>query len=151
MKRFKFSLRPVATLRSHRELRAREEFAAAIHAFSRAEQQLAVVRGRLAQLGQAIAGGRSERFRPGEESQSLAAYTRECGNEKQGQQSVATAAAEKEKRRVSYLSAHRDLEAVKRLEQQARLKHRQATDRAEQAEYDDFANRRLHAKRSHQP
>ena len=33
MKRFRFPLRPVTVLRAHKELRAREAFAAAVHAY----------------------------------------------------------------------------------------------------------------------
>jgi flagellar FliJ protein len=151
MKRFIFSLRPVAMLRSHRELRAREEFAVAIHALAKAQAHLEQVRTRVGECGHAIAAGREGTFHPGEELQSLAAYRQECAREVQGEQALAAAATEKEKRRAGYLVAHRDLEGIKRLEQQARRRHRQALDRAEQAEYDDFSNRSHHARRAALP
>jgi flagellar FliJ protein len=45
------------------------------------------------------------------------------------------------RRRNEYLEAHRQLEVVKRLEQKARGLHRAATNREEQAEYDEFSTR----------
>ena len=38
MKRFRFSLRPVALLRSHQELKAREAFGAAVQAYVTSEE-----------------------------------------------------------------------------------------------------------------
>jgi hypothetical protein len=50
MKRFRFPLRPVAVLRAHREMRAREAFAASVHAYVQSEEVLARTRARVAEL-----------------------------------------------------------------------------------------------------
>ena len=142
MKRFKFSLRPVAVLRAHRELRAREAFGAAVHAFAQAENELATVRARVARYEAALAAGRRERFSAADEARALEAYRFECAAEKNSEGAVATARTTMDQRRAEYLEAHRKVEVVKRLEAKARTAHTQEVAREEQAEFDDFASRR---------
>lgn len=147
MKRFRFSLRPVAILRAHHEMRAREAFAAAVQAFVKSEQDLAAARIRLRQLEAALTAGRAERFSAADEVQALAAYRRECTAEAEAEQAMIAAQQAMQQRRIEYVEAHRKLEVVKRLEQKARAVHRYETGREEQAEFDDFAGRRF-ARRS---
>jgi flagellar FliJ protein len=142
MKRFRFPLRPVAVLRSHHELRAREAFAAAVHAFAQAEATLARTRVRLRALEAALFAERGARFPAAEAAVLLADYRRECAAEVTVEQGVIAARDEMEKRRADYVEAHRRLEIVNRLEQKARATHRRETDREEQAEFDDRAGRR---------
>lgn len=142
MKRFRFSLRPVAVLRAHREVRAREAFAAAVHNYVFAEEELGRTRVRMRALEAALFSGRSTTFRAAEAALLLSDYRRECGAEADSEHRVITAREEMQKRREDYLEAHRKLEVVERLEEKARLAHRHAADREEQAEYDDFAGRR---------
>lgn len=141
MKRFRFPLRPVAVLRAHREMRAREAFAAAVHAYVQAEQELAATRQRVAQFEAALFAGRRERFSAAEEAHALSGYRHECAAEAEAERVTNVARDEMRKRRVEYLEAHRKLEVVHRLEAKARAAHRLATGREEQAEYDDFAGR----------
>ena len=142
MKRFRFPLRPVAVLRAHRELRAREAFAASVHAYVQSEEFLAATRVRVAQFEAALFAGRRVTFNPAEEAQQLAAYRRECTAEGEAERATFAAHAEMDRCRTDYLEAHRKLEVVKRLETKSRLDHRLATNREEQAEFDDFATRR---------
>jgi flagellar FliJ protein len=142
MKRFRFPLRPVAVLRSHQELRAREVFAAAVHAYADAEAALARTRVHLRALEAALFSGRGHRFPAAEAAVLLADYRRECAAEATAEQGVITARADMDKRRAEYLEAHRRLEIVNRLEQKARTLHRREADREEQAEFDDRAGRR---------
>lgn len=143
MKRFRFPLRPVAVLRAHQELRAREAFAAAVHAYVRSEQELAAARERVAQFEAALTAGRTGSFSAAAEAHNLAGYRRECDAQLEAGKNVEKARAAMEQARIEYLNAHRRLEVVKRLEQKARLEHRLETNREEQAEFDDFASRRL--------
>ncbi|HET7535181.1 MAG TPA: hypothetical protein VFJ90_01910, partial [Candidatus Didemnitutus sp.] len=62
MKRFRFPLRPVAVLRAHKEMRAREAFGAAVHAYVQAGEKLAATRARVAELERTLFAGRTERF-----------------------------------------------------------------------------------------
>lgn len=142
MKRFRFSLRPVAVLREHREARAREIFAEAVHAYVQAEQDLVRTRARLQTLEAELRGSRQAQFRPGEAVLLLADYRRECGVESEKENRLNEARQIVQKRRADYLEAHRQLEVVERLEEKARVAHRRDGDREEQAEADDFAGRR---------
>ncbi len=142
MKRFRFPLRPVAVLRAHRETRARETFAAAVHLYVQAEEELGRTRVRMRALEQAFFSGRQASFRAAEAALLLADYRRECAAEGEAERRVFEARAEMQKKREEYLDAHRKLEVVHRLETKARSVHRRECDREEQAEFDDFAGRR---------
>jgi flagellar FliJ protein len=141
MKRFRFPLRPVAVLRAHRELKAREAFALSVNAYVRSEEELNQTRRRLVQFEAALFAGRRERFSAAEEAHTLAGYRRECAAEAAAEKAMLEARETMQKRRGDYLEAHRKLEVVKRLEAKARATHRADTNRAEQAEFDDFAGR----------
>jgi len=142
MKRFRFPLRPVAVLREHRELRAREAFAASVHAYVLSEENLAATRARVARLEGALAESRRGQFHPAEAAEAFAAYRRECAAEAEAERAAFAARAEMELRRADYLEAHRKLDIVRRLETKARATHRFETNREEQAEFDDLAGRR---------
>lgn len=142
MKRFRFPLRPVAVLRAHRELRAREAFGAAVHAYVKSEEDLAAVRARVAQFEAQLSAGRRERFSAADEAHALAAYRHECAAEAESERAMIAARSAMAERRAEYLDAHRKVEVVKRLEDKARTVHRLATAHEEQAEFDDFASRR---------
>ena len=144
MRRFHFPLRPVAVLRAHREVRAREAFATAVHAYVASEAELASVRQRVARFEAALFAGRRASFNAADEAQSLSAYGRECAAESAAERAVFAARAEMNQRRAAYLEAHRELEVVKRFEERARVAHRLAAGRVEQAELDDFAGRRAY-------
>lgn len=143
MKRFCFPLRPVAVLRAHQELRARELFSHAVHTYVRAEEELAGARVRTAALAAALHQHRLGTVRAAEASDQFAAYRRECDVEIQSERAMHAARAEMERHRALYVEAHRKLQVVQRLEEKARAAHRLAVNHAEQAEFDDFAGRRL--------
>jgi flagellar protein FliJ len=142
MKRFRFPLRAVVVLREHCELRAREAFGAAVHAYVRSEEELATIRGRVRQFETALSAGRCEVFSAAAESQSLAGYRRECTSEIEAERAMVAARAAMQQRRIEYLEAHRKLEVVNRLEEKARQAHRAAGAREEQAAFDELSGRR---------
>lgn len=139
MKRFRFPLRPVAVLRAHREMRAREAFAASVHAYVQAEEQLACTRARVAELAGALFDGRSGTFLAAEAASLFRAYRAECEEEVQAERRVIEARDTMNHRREEYLQANRQLKVVQRLEEKARTRHRVEVNRTEQAELDDFA------------
>jgi len=151
MKRFRFPLRPVSVLRTHRELRAREQFAAAVHAYVQAEEELAQTRARLRALEETLFNSRRGTYRAAEAAQLLADYRGECEGEVTAERRVIAAREEMQRRRAAYIEAHRQLEVVHRLEDKARVAHRRANDREEQAEYDDRAGRRALKPALHSP
>lgn len=143
MKRFRFPLRPVAILRAHQEMAAREAFAVSVNAFVKAEQALALARERLRLLEAEVTTGRKGSFSAAAEIRALAAYRRECAAEVEAEKARRAAQEAMQQRRLEYLEAHRKLEVVHRLEEKARQVHRHETMREEQAEFDDFAGRRF--------
>lgn len=142
MKRFRFPLRPVAILRAHQEMRAKEAFGAAVHAFARAESELAATRARVAQFEQALRAGRKASFSATEAIHALAAYRTERVAEAESEKAVQTARVAMNQRRDEYLEAHHKVKVVQRLEEKARESYRLAILHEEQAEQDDFAGRR---------
>jgi flagellar export protein FliJ len=151
MKKFHFSLRPVAIMRAHRELCAREALAAAAGAHTRTEERLAATRGRLTELETIIRASRRGNFRAAEGAAFGQAYRREWTAEGDAQKQVAAARAVLEKRREACIEANRHLQVITRLEEKARAFHRQETQRAEQAEIDDLAGRRASRRRNASP
>lgn len=143
MKRFHFSLRPIAILRAHHEMRAREAFAAAVQAVVSAEERLAAARRRVGDMAEAVAAGRAERFRGPAESDALEAFRRECATQADAERTLNAAGEAMNTTRVAYVDAHRKLEVVRRLEEKARAAHRHASMREEQAEFDQFATQRF--------
>lgn len=139
MKRFRFPLRPIAVIRAHAELRARETLAAAVHAYVAAEEQLAGTRARAARLAEALAEHRSGLFAPVEAAATFRAYRAECDEEIQAERRVIEARETMQRRRREYFAAHRELKAVQRLEDKARAAFRLEAGRAEQAVIDEFA------------
>lgn len=147
MKRFRFPLQPVAVLRAHREMKAREIFAASVQAFVQAEERLTAMRARVAGIEAQLAAGRQGRFSPSDEAQALAAYRQECTAELASEREATSAREMMQRRRLEYLEAHRQVEVVERLETKAREAHRFDCNREEQADFDEFAGRRFATKR----
>lgn len=139
MKRFRFPLRPVAVVRAHKELRAKEVFAAAIHVYVQAEERLAVTRARIAELEDTLFAGRGGRFMATEAAGLFRVYRAERQAELNVERSVIEARDMMNKRRGEYLDAHRQMEVVNRLEEKARALHRAESLRYEQSQIDEFA------------
>jgi flagellar FliJ protein len=141
MKRFRFSLQPVAVLRSHRESRAHEAFASAVHLYVESEERLQASRRRVEEFANALFAGRAGQFDASAEAQLLAGYRRETEAEMEAERAMIAARDAMNQRRGEYLDAHRQLEVVKRLETKARERHQAGVHREEQAEFDDFSGR----------
>lgn len=139
MKRFRFPLRPVAVLRAHREMRAREAFAASVHVYVQAEERLATTRTRVSDLEEMLFAGRRDRFLATDAAALYRVYRAECHAEMEAEREVIEARDAMAKRRNEYLEANRQLKVVHRLEEKARDTHRLETQRAEQGELDEFA------------
>jgi flagellar export protein FliJ len=142
MKRFRFPLGPVLVVRTHAEARAREALAAALAAQAAAEAQLAWRREGITRLGSELTSARRGSFAAGEAESLLRGYDAECRTERQEAGVVANRKTATEQRRGELVTANRALRMVERLEEAARLRHRWAQQRAEQAELDEFAGQR---------
>jgi flagellar FliJ protein len=137
MKKFRFPLRSVATVRSLRELRAREQFSIAVNAYVKAEEYLQMLRGRLAVLEDVLRSGRTRTFRAGDEASFLEAYKTETIAATKASAEVDKARAAVETARQAWLGSRRDLKVVESLEQKARATHRREVEREDQAALDD--------------
>jgi len=139
MKKFRFPLRPVAVIRGHAELRAREALAAAIHVYMEAEEKLATTRTRIARLEDGLFSNRGTLFRATEAAALYRVYRSERQAEMGVERDVIEARDFMEKRRGEYIEAHRQLDAVNRLEERSRARHRAEGLRIEQLQIDEIA------------
>lgn len=139
MKRFRFPLRPVAVLRAHRELRAREAFAASVHVYVQSEERLAAVRAKVAELGKLLADDRNGSFLAGDAATLFRVYRSECEAEMTAERAVIAARDAMNRSRADYLEANRQLKIVSQLEDKVRARYRAEMLHSEQAELDDFA------------
>jgi flagellar FliJ protein len=142
MKRFHFPLRPVAIMRAHQELRAREVLAASIRATTQSAERLAAARARVAELESILFASRRRTLRAADEAAFFQAYRRECAAELEAQGRFLAARAEMERCREAYLEASRRVKTVERLEERARESYRLDYLRAEQSGIDEIAGRR---------
>lgn len=149
MKKFRFPLRPVAILRSHLELRAREAFAKAVHLYVEAEERLGSIRRHMAELESILFTDRRGSFDAATAASFFRAYRQECTREIVAEREAIAARAAMQAARAAYLEANRKVKVISRLEDKARSTHRRAADRAEQAELDELASHR--ATRRRQP
>lgn len=143
MKRFRFPLRPLAVLRAHKEMRAREAFAASVHAYVQAEERLAATRARVAALAQTLFDGRGGTYLAAEAASLFRTYRAECEEELQVERQVIEARDFMQKCRADYLEANRQLKIVSKLEDKARARHRAEAVVEEQNALDDFAGFRV--------
>jgi flagellar export protein FliJ len=142
MGRFRFTLKSVAVVRAHKELLAREELVVATRARAEAEARLDAATHRLVEMEKVRSEGRAGRFRPADEIAFFLAYRRECAMEAELRKQMAAAVSETEVRRTACVEANREVKVMDRLEASARLAHRTAAYRVEQAEFDEIAGRR---------
>lgn len=139
MKKFRFPLQPVGVLRTHQEMRAREVFASAVHQYVQAEEKLAALRKRVADLAEVLFKGRSGSFLAAEAAALLRVYRGECQAVILAAREVIEARDVMQARRQDYIEANRRLKVVQKLEERARDRHRLEGLRASQEELDELA------------
>lgn len=137
MKKFRFPLRTVATVRSLAELRARERFSKAVQVYVEVENRLQILRSRLAEFEEILRSGRSGNFRPAEQVSFLAAFKADTVSATKVEAEVAAARQALESARQAWLEARRDVRVIENLESRARLAHRQESEREDQLVMDD--------------
>ena len=123
-------------------MRAKEIFAAAVHAYVTAEESLAATKARVNRLADALHDHRADAYSPLEAAEMFRAYRAECAEQMREELQVIEARETMLKRRADYFDAHRELKVVQRLEEKARSAHRTEANRAEQAVLDEFAGLR---------
>lgn len=139
MKRFRFSLRAVAVVRAHRELRARQALADALREQTQAESTAAAARARAAALEAVISGARQVAYSAALQVSYIQAYQGARQAEAEAEKKLEAARAQSAKRRAECIEANRQVKIVSRLEEHARAAHRLAGQREEQAQIDEQA------------
>ncbi len=140
MKKFRFPLKSVSTVRALREVQAREQYSRSVQTLVLAEETLQTLRSRLAAVEEMIAQGRKHTFRPADEATFVEALHLEEAQVSRAAADVAKARHEMELHRQNWLITRRDLRLIEKLETKARETHRLACDREEQAAMDDRAS-----------
>lgn len=140
MKKFRFPLRSVATVRNIYELRAREHFSRTVQACVTADKTLESLRTRVAELEQLLRSGRLQCFRPADQTSFMAAFKEENVKAAKAAAEAAAARATMETARQAWLQSRRDVRVIENLEQKRRAIHRSELERENQAAMDDRAS-----------
>jgi flagellar FliJ protein len=140
MKKFRFPLRSVATVRGLAELKARERFSLAVQAFATAEQRLKAARTRLQEHEKVLRDGRSGAFRAADQVGFLRAYKEETDHAATIEAEAVAARSAMETARQAWLESRRDVRVIENLEAKARLAHRAEVERESQNAMDDRAS-----------
>ena len=150
MKKFRFPLRSVATVRSLAELKARERFSAAVQVYMQAEQRLSEARALLKSYEDALCEARTLPFRAADQASFIAAIKTETVRATKIEGEVSTSRAALEAARQAWLESRRDVRVIENLEAKAKELHRQEVERENQAAMDDRASA-LAARNAQQP
>ncbi len=140
MKKFRFPLSSVGTVRSMKELRARENFSKAVQAYVQAENRLQALRTRLAEFEEILRSGRGRAFRAADQVSFLAAFQEETVRVTTMESELVTIRQELEVARQAWLESRRDVRLIEKLEIKARYLHSQQREREEQLAMDDRTN-----------
>jgi len=140
MKKFRFPLRSVATLRRMRESERREIFAAAVRDYVAAEEALSLVNARIAELEEIIVRERTGCFRAADQIAFMQSLVTERTRRAEAVARVVEAKSVMETERQAWLASRRDVRLVEVLESKSRVVHRQSCEREEQALLDDRTN-----------
>lgn len=140
MKRFRFRLESVLSLRAVAETAERERFGVAQRALDAALAERRAAAARRDALAAALAEAASGTFRPAEHAQGLLALDLARRAELDAARLAEQASAARDRARETWLAARRRLQVIERLETRARQAHRDDTDKAEQTLLDELAS-----------
>jgi flagellar FliJ protein len=137
MKKFRFSLQPVATLRNLQEMRASEAFAAANRELVRCADALERQKEKVAGFVESLLVRRTLGLPASMRASFMLAYQQELVAEKQAADAVDKAADAREQARQKWVDAHLQVKLVDKLRNKARQRHQAELQHAEQAQLDD--------------
>lgn len=137
MKKFRFPLRSVETVRALGEMRAREAFSKALNDHAQALAALAQVRVELQELEELLVAERRSSIRGADQVAFIRAH--QIGLERQAEaiKVCKQKEAELDDYRERWILARRDLRVINNLEAKARHEYRREFEREEQALLDD--------------
>jgi len=140
MKRFRFRLEAVRSIRDLAERRARELFGLALQKTADASASLLTAKHRLIALGESLAGARSGCFRAVDQAGAMAALRVAERGVIETSRLLVEAETARDRVREEWLFARRRLQIIERLEEHARQTHRKAADKAEHNLLDELGS-----------
>jgi flagellar FliJ protein len=140
MKKFRFTLRSVQTVRSIRELRAREQFSLSIAELARVTAEAEQADQRMARLQQVLLGERGPLFRGADQVAYLQAIEVAKRELIQAQNAVTKATLRRDECREAWIATRMDVRIIENLEKKARQQHLHEFEREEQSALDDRSN-----------
>lgn len=139
MKRFRFRLEAVLSLRALAEGSAREAFGRAQRRVADAQAARDAASRRRTELAEHLAASRSRLFRPAEQAEGLFALDLARQAELDADRLLAEASAARERARQDWLAARSRLHVIEHLKERAARAHRDAAEKAEQSLLDELA------------
>ncbi len=137
MKKFRFPLEPVATLRNLQEMRASEAFSSANRRVVACDEALADQRMRVAQFVESLIVRRATGLPGGMQASFMQAYQRELAEEKAAGDALVEAERAQESARRQWIDAHLQVRLVEKLRTKARERFQIELVRFEQRQLDD--------------
>jgi flagellar export protein FliJ len=137
MKKFRFPLEPVATLRNLQEMRASEAFSGANRKVAACGAALDEQQLRVAQFVEALIVCRATGLSGTVQASFMGAYRTELDQEKQAGEALARARTEQEESRQRWIEAHLQVKLVDKLRARARERFQTELVRFEQRQLDD--------------
>jgi flagellar export protein FliJ len=141
MKRFRFTLEPVATLRNLQEMRARDGFATAVRQVATCAATLAQQQMRVTEFVAAVIDRRSTGLPASFQVSFLRAYAEEVNRERLAGEALAQAERQRESARQYWVDTLRQVKLVDKLRSRARERHLTESSRFDQRQLDDRAPR----------
>lgn len=140
MKKFRFPLRSVQTVRNIRELRAREVFSAALAAHRKSLEAEQAARDRLAELQRILSNERAGSFFPAEHVTYMNALQVSTCQLRDASEAVVLAAKHMDECREAWIATRMDVRVIENLETKARQEYLREGEREAQSAMDDRTN-----------
>jgi len=141
MKRFRFTLEPVATVRGLQEMRARDAFGGAVRQATACAEALVQQQVRVAEFVAALIERRTTGLPGALHVSFMRTYVEEIGLERAADAALVKAQQAREVARQKWIDAHLQVKLVQKLRGKARERHLTELGRVEQRQMDDRAPR----------
>lgn len=137
MKKFRFNLQPVGTLRHLQEMRASEAFAQANRERAQCDAALQHQQLRVAHFVESLIVLRATGLSGSMQPSFMNAYRAELEDEKTAGEALAKASQEQEAARLRWVDTHRQVKLIEKLRGRARERFQIDVIRSEQSQLDD--------------
>ena len=137
MKRFRFQLEPVGTLRNLQEMRASDVFARANRERAERDAALQHQQLRVAQFVESLIVRRTTGLPGSMQASFMNAYRTELADEKVANEALAKATKDQEAARLLWVEAHRQVKLIQKLRARAQEHYQSEVLHFEQSQLDD--------------